>query len=143
MNLKKAGRASLILGIIFIIAGIVIMNIKVPSGYVNTSGIYKKSYSTNSDLELFGCLVCTAGSIAALLGIGTLFMNHKIKKSPIITKTGTVIEKDSNSAVPTVIIQFDDGSRSKFTVINNLILSVGDKGSFSIQKNYVISYDRI
>lgn len=70
------------------------------------------------------------------------FNNASIKKSPVLTRHGKVIEKTPGT-YERVIVEFDDKTRANLVDLKRkTIFTVGDTGVFKTQKHTIISFER-
>ena len=62
----------------------------------------------------------------------------RFENLPLIKRHGHVVAVDNLGAS----IEFDDGTRSKFPYLSQIVLVNGDRGIFEIKENKIIAFKR-
>ena len=96
----------------------------------------------NALSEILPVLGIIAVLVVALNAV--IFSTNKasIKKSPVLTRHGKVIEK-TPVTYERVIVEFDDKTRANLVDLKHKnIFTVGDTGVFKTQKHIILSFER-
>ena len=143
--------AALILGLVGVYCSVYLSNsykpITVQHGYRDTNSgeltIYGSSdiggdYRAVSHYDSMKWLFIIGGAIIACAGFALYLSGKRFENLPLIKRHGHVVAVDNLGAS----IEFDDGTRSKFPYLSQIVLVNGDRGIFEIKENKIIAFKR-
>lgn len=142
MNLRKIGAVSLVSGILLLIMGAAVIDLRRETEAINVFARYINMHPEYSGLALFGIVICILGGMLVITGIMSMCMDFRLRRKSIVKKPGVVVQILAERVVPTAIVSFDDGSRRRLSICGGISLSKGDKGYFFVKGDNIIKYKR-